>query len=223
MRRLFVTGTGTGVGKTWLTRGLSAALVARGVDVVALKPVETGCDPTAADARALADACGHPELADAAGLYRARLPLAPLAATMEGEAPPDLARIVDACRALLGEGVGLVEGAGGILVPLDATHTMADLAGSLALPLVLVARDGLGVLSHTLTALEAARGRHLEVAAIVLSRGHSRASVEDPSCRTNQAILASRVGCPVLVFEACAEDELGRAADPLLAPLGLIE
>jgi dethiobiotin synthetase len=218
-RRLFVTGTGTGVGKTWLTRGLSGALVARGLGVVALKPVETGCDPTAADARDLAAACHHPELADAPGLYRARLPLAPLAATLEGEAAPDLEHIVAACRALLGDGVGLVEGAGGLLVPLDAEHTMADLAVALAIPVVLVATDGLGALSHALCALEAARARGLEVRAIVLTEA---AATDDPSRRTNRAILSGRSACPVLAFGRCAEAELARTADPLLAPLGLL-
>jgi dethiobiotin synthetase len=67
-RVLFISGTGTGVGKTWVTRGLARALVRDGVDAVAIKPIETGCDPAPADAVALARACRRPELASAPGL-----------------------------------------------------------------------------------------------------------------------------------------------------------
>src|SRR5690606_7338606 len=97
---LFISGTGTGVGKTWVTRGLARALVRDGVNAIAIKPIETGCQPEPADAVAIARACGRPELAHAPGLYRARRPLAPWAATLEGEAPASLAAIAEATRAL---------------------------------------------------------------------------------------------------------------------------
>lgn len=201
----FVTGTGTGVGKTFVARGLARALRADGLRVAAIKPVETGCAPRAQDALALARAGGCADLADAPGLYRATLPAAPLAASLAGEPPPppDLAAVVR--RLISGHDVALVEGAGGLLVPLDETRTIADLASELALPLLLVARDELGVLSHVLTAAESAAARRLELLAIVLGRADAGA---DPTRATNASILAARLpDTPVLCFEACDDDD----------------
>jgi dethiobiotin synthetase len=220
MTRLFVSGTGTGVGKTWVTRGLARALARRGAAVVAVKPLETGCEPDPADAVALARACGRPELAQAPGLYRARLPLAPWAATLEGEPPPDLDALVRTTRDLMAAAdVALVEGAGGVRVPLDDERDVLDLVAALELPLLLVATDQLGVLSHALTAYEASIAHGVTVAAVVLTRGG-----RDPSCRTNARILAERLPCPVLAFppvEHDDDDSLADAAEPLLALLTL--
>jgi dethiobiotin synthetase len=211
---LFVTATGTGVGKTFVSRALTAALHAEGRVVAALKPIETGfSDPSASDAQALARACARPELASAHLFYRARPPLAPWAATLSGAPPPpplpDLVRAIEAA----GEGADfcLIEGAGGLLVPYDAEHTLADLALALSLPLLLVACDQLGVLSHVLTAHESAARRGLRVAAIVLVATDR----PDPSSATNARILEQRTGTPVLRFPRVADDDraLARAAE----------
>lgn len=214
--RLFVSGTGTGVGKTWLTRGLARALGRTGADVVALKPVETGCDPEPRDAIALARACGRAEVATAEGFYRARAALAPLAASMEGARAPDLDAIVARTLALEAT-ITLIEGAGGVLVPLDEEHDMLDLARALDARIVLVARDELGVLSHVLTAALAARSRALELAAVVLTR----AGDVDASTRTNAAILAARLSCPLFSFSCAADDDdaLADAALPIARAL----
>lgn len=217
-RVLFITGTGTGVGKTWVTRGLARALARQGADIVAIKPVETGCDPDPADALALARACNRPELAHAPGLYRARAALAPRAATLEGEAPASLESIAEATRALCRSAeLALVEGAGGLLVPLDATRDMADLALALDAELLLVGEDRLGVLSHALTAAAAAEARGLKLRALVLTRQ----AAPDPSSRTNAPILAERLPCPVIPFPPTANDDdaLAHAAAPILAAL----
>lgn len=197
MRGLFVTGTGTGAGKTTVTAALARALVADGVPVAALKPIETGVDPIAADARALADAAGDPSLADDPRWYRTRPPLAPYAATLEGEPAPDLASLARAVRDRAADRYALVEGAGGLLVPLDREHTIADLALALGLPIVLVAPDRLGVLSDALATLEAARARGLVVRALVLSQV---APTTDRSVRTNAGILAELTKTPVISF-----------------------
>lgn len=196
--KLFVTATGTGVGKTWLATELAARRRALGRNVGALKPIETGCDPDPLDAQALAAASGHPALARAPGLYRARQPLAPYAATLHGEPPPPaVAELVEATtRALAPHDDWVVEGAGGLLVPYDAEHDLADLALRLALPLVLVAPDVLGTLSHTRTALESARARGLKVIAIALS---CPTPVADVGTR-NAEILRQRLG-DLPVFE----------------------
>lgn len=195
--RYFITGTGTGVGKTHFTCALARAATRAGLRCAAVKPLETGCDPDALDAHALADACGQPGLATLPGLYRAVRPLAPHAATMMGEAPLDLDGVLRRTRAAIdGADLGLVEGAGGILVPLDADKTIADLVLALAMPALLVARDGLGVLSSTLTAVEAAERRGIQIAAVILAE-HGPADI---SQRTNRAILEARLACPVWSF-----------------------
>lgn len=190
MRGFFVTATGTGAGKTTLTASLARTLRAERISVAALKPIETGVDPIAADARALADASGDPSLADDPRWYRARLPAAPYAATLEGEPPVDVARLVDGARDRARDRIALVEGAGGLLVPLDREHTIADLARALGLPLILVAPDRLGVLSDTLAIVAAARAHDLAIAALVLNQTSPDV---DASVRTNARILAERV------------------------------
>jgi dethiobiotin synthetase len=187
VRGFFVTATGTGAGKTTLTAALAQALRAEGHDVAALKPIETGVEGFPADARALAQACGHPELESDPRWYRARAPLSPYAAQLEGERAIDLGAIARAVREHATGRIALVEGAGGLLVPLDGRATIADLAVELALPILLVAPDRLGTLSEILTAMESADRRGLQVAAVVL--GHPTSSPPDDSARTNALVL----------------------------------
>lgn len=216
MKGLFVTGVGTGVGKTFVTRGLAAALVAAGRKVAALKPLETGfTEPALSDAAALARASGRPELHSEAGFYRARAPLSPYAATLGGESPPPpLRALVDAVhRGARGCELCLVESAGGLLVPIDARITTAELAAALGIPLLLVAPNGLGVLSAVLTSAECARQRSIEVRAVVLV--DPPADKADPSVQTNARILDERLGVPVFEFPRVEHDsdaELASAA-----------
>lgn len=234
---LFVTGTGTGAGKTWVTRGLAAAAVRSGRQVAALKPYESGCAAgvaaasplLGADAEALARASGRPDLAAAGAFYRARLPLAPWAATLAGEPPPpsiaDLAAEVQALSTHAE--LTLVEGAGGLLVPVDEENDVADLAVALGAPLLIVAGDCLGVLSHTLTAVEAAARRGLEIVAVVLTpaagyddqEGQEGEKAEDPSRVYNQAILAARLDTPVLTIGRTNNDDLALADAVITAGL----
>jgi dethiobiotin synthetase len=215
MSRYFVTGTGTGIGKTFVTRALARAGARRAMRVAALKPLETGCNPQPADAFALERAALRSDLARAPGLYRAPLPLAPYAATLAGTPPPpplsELASTIE--EHVRDADLALVEGAGGLLVPYDAERTLADLALALAYPLILIAPDGLGVLSHTLTAYEAAERRGLAVAAVILTRHNL--DPKDKSAGTNQRILAERIDAPVRSFPRCDDDDeaLANAAD----------
>jgi dethiobiotin synthetase len=201
MKGLFISGASTGVGKTFVTRALAAALVTQGRRVAAIKPVETGVsDPEASDAAALARACGRPEVVSDAGFYRGRLPVSPYAATLEGEpAPPPVRTLVDAVhRAARGSELTLVEGAGGLLVPLDRHVTTAELAAALGLPILLVAPNALGALSSVLCAAESARERSLEIRAVVLV--DPEVPADDPSVHTNARILDERLGTPVFEF-----------------------
>ncbi len=203
---LFITATGTEVGKTFVTRGIARGLVLRGRSVAAIKPIETGCQPSPADAAALSLACGRPHLTHASGLYRAELPLAPYAISLKtGRPPPDVRALAHRVAHLSHSAdVALVEGAGGLLVPLDAKRTIADLALAVCLPLLVVAPDALGVLSHCLTLFESALARGLDVSAVVLVQ-HDPVTAPAP-VGSNRQILQDRLPVPVLSFPHCTDD-----------------
>jgi dethiobiotin synthetase len=203
MRGFFVTGTGTGEGKTFVTRGLARQARRRGIDVAALKPLETGVLEQAADALALARASGRPELASLPGLYRVAPAVAPFTATRRGlPSVPSNAALLEVMTNVSAE-LWLVEGAGGVLVPLDAERSVADLIAALGLPAVLVARNGLGVLSHTRAAYEALTRRTIQVAAIVLTEH----GPSDESQRDNIAILSELLPAPVVRFPSTRDDD----------------
>ena len=210
---LFISATGTEVGKTYVARGLTHAMSKR-MSVAAIKPIETGCAPEALDARSLARCCGRPELANATGLYRAAPALSPRAVTLQtGEAAPDTQALASCVLALAtAADFCVVEGAGGLLVPLNGSDTMAELARALRHPLIIVAPDRLGVLSHVLSICECAATRALQLAAVVLVQ--RELTHPDDSRSSNQRILTERLDCPVLLFPHCDDDddELARAA-----------
>jgi dethiobiotin synthetase len=189
MRGLFVVGTDTGVGKTEVTCALVANARAEGRDVVALKPAQSGVtagEPS--DAERLHAACDAAEPLEALCPYSFAAPLAPAVAARVAGAAISFARIVEAARALAArhEAV-LVEGAGGLLVPLTERETYADLAVALDLPVLLVARAGLGTVNHTALTIEALERRGLAIAGVVLNR---TAPEDDPSVPFNAAEIA---------------------------------
>lgn len=170
---LFVTGTDTGVGKTVVAAAVVAALRARGVAVRALKPLITGLDDPAdpvwpPDHELLARAAGRP--ASEVKLLGYGPAVSPhLAAELSGKpvCPAELeAGIRDARRE---RETLVVEGVGGLLVPIAPGYDVRDLAAALRLPLVVVARPGLGTINHALLTLEAARARELDVLGVVLN------------------------------------------------------
>lgn len=207
MKGLFITSASTSAGKTYVTRGLARSLGLRGRRVAALKPIETGCMPAALDALALATAAHEPGLAEAGCFYRAALPLAPYAVELAtGQDPPDVAAIANHAHALEADYDRiLIEGAGGLLAPIDRRRSMADLAAALDYPLLLVAPDRLGVLSYVLTAAEAARSRGLSILAIVLTQLDFELS--EASYETNALILSERLALPVLRFPHVPDDD----------------
>lgn len=173
MPGLFVTGTDTGVGKTVLTAAVVAALRARGLAAKALKPLITGLDEPQdalwpSDDRLLAEVSGTTP--EAVTLRRYGPAVSPhLAAQLSGTDlnPADLATAVQA--RLGGVERLIVEGAGGLLVPISDRYDMRSLAADLGLPVLIAARPGLGTINHTLLTLEAARGTGLDVAGVVLT------------------------------------------------------
>ena len=161
---LLVTGTDTGVGKTYVTAALAAACAASGRRVAVLKAAQTGDDDDAAWIAARV-----PGITVRTAL-RYEAPVAPVvAARLEGAPEPSLEPIVAAARELRAAADGiLVEGSGGLLVPISERETFADLALALDLPVLIVARPGLGTLNHTALTVEVARARGIEVAGVVV-------------------------------------------------------
>tara|TARA_B100000676_G_scaffold89112_1_gene88856 strand:- start:12702 stop:13349 length:648 start_codon:yes stop_codon:yes gene_type:complete len=180
MAALFVTSCGTDRGKTYVSENMIRGWLAAGEDVRVLKPVISGFDPAAAedtDTGLLLAAAGQdltPSAIDRVSPWRYAAPLSPdMAAALEDRAVP-LDEIVDYCRSAISdaetEGAHLlIEGAGGVMVPLDETCTMRDLIAALDIPVVLVVGSYLGSLSHALTALEALRARDVAIDRIVVN------------------------------------------------------
>lgn len=212
MRGLFVTATDTGVGKTEVACALLRAARAAGTDAVGMKPAQSGTTPgEATDAERLREASGAVEPLEAICPYALRAPLAPaVAARLEG-VEISFARIVDAARALAARHAAvLVEGAGGLLVPLTGRETYADLAVALGLPVLLVARAGLGTVNHTALTVEALRRRSLAIAGIVLNR---TGPADDPSVPHNAAEIARLTGiAPAALLPYVADIEARAAA-----------
>lgn len=177
MLAIFITGTGTGVGKTFVAAGLIRYFRGLGHPVVALKPLVSGFDPAApsgSDPAILLDALGREVALDELNRispWRFRAPLSPdMAARAENKAI-DLQAVVDFCRVAIAgnDGALLIEGIGGIMVPLDARHTVLDLMRLLNLPLILVAGSYLGTLSHVLSAQDVILRHALDLRAIIVS------------------------------------------------------
>ena len=215
MNALLITGTDTGVGKTWVGRALGRALVDAGRRVVAIKPVETGCgDATRAteDGALLAAATGQPEPREA--LQRFAAPLAPaLASEAEGE-PIDLDSLVLRIEAL-GEGADLVliEGAGGLLSPITWEWNVVDLARALGATALLVGVDRLGAINHGLLALSALELAGLDVAGLALTAPQT----PDASTGTNAAAIARISGVDRVMALPRSDDPLKATA--AVAPL----
>lgn len=196
MSAIFVTGTDTGIGKTTVTCAVAASLDRRGVTVGVYKPVETGCAREngrlfGADARRLAAAAGGGQTESSVAGYLFEMPAAPLAAaraTGEAVDPIRLEReIVAIDRA---HRVTLVEGAGGLLVPIADDFTYHDLVRRLSLPVILVVGSRLGCVNHallTLTVLENAGARTL---GYVLNSIAADAA-DAPSVESNREMIAA--------------------------------
>ncbi|KXB97788.1 MAG: dethiobiotin synthase [Chlorobi bacterium NICIL-2] len=202
MRGCFVTGTDTGVGKTVVAAGLARLLVERGHRVGVMKPIETGCEAASGgelphDGRLLAEAAGIQDDRQWVVPCRYSEPLAPLvAARREGRAV-DFEAIWRAWEHLKTHYEwALVEGAGGLSVPISPKYTMADLARELDLPVLIVARPVLGTLNHTYLTVHYARSKGLSVVGIVIS-GYD-ANTADVAERTNPEMLEELCELPVL-------------------------
>jgi dethiobiotin synthetase len=196
--RYFVTATDTGVGKTEVACALLSLMADAGLHPAAFKPYESGCDDLSSPADAVALKAAARTADDLALIcpHRFRLPLAPGVAARRLRQDPPFSVTLELFRAFDRRAL-VVEGAGGLLVPVDRRRDVIDLIATFRLPVVLVARAGLGTLNHTGLSLQALAARKLKVRAVVLSRSAPTAD-PDPSERDNAALLAERHHVPVL-------------------------
>ena len=196
MSTLFVTGTDTNVGKTFVACALARGLRARVPRVGVIKPVETGVDTTPLDARALSEAAGDPAAADDVCPYRFRAPLAPAVAAAREGITIDIERLVALIERRAREvDVLLIEGAGGLLVPIVGTTTFLDLAVRLRIPTLIVAANRLGTVNHCALTARVAATAGLPVTGFVLSQP---AADPDESAASNRETIAALTGLPCL-------------------------
>jgi dethiobiotin synthetase len=168
---IFVTGTGTEVGKTVVAAAIARTLAAKGRRLAVFKPAVTGLeDPGEPDHELLRRASGSEQSDDQIAPYRYGPPASPhLAAELAGERIDPSLLLTAARAAAAGAELLVCEGVGGLMVPLAGDYLVRDLARDLGLPLVVAAGPGLGTINHTLLTLEAARAAGLEVAGVVLT------------------------------------------------------
>lgn len=198
MIRLGVTGTDTGVGKTMVACGLAAALTRRGLVVAAMKPVETGVefDDPKRDGARLARAAGDMRLLTDTAPLTFRAPVAPsVAAEREGRTV-DVTTLDDAvARASAGADALVVEGAGGLLVPVADRLAFDALFARWKLGVIIVAANRLGAINHTRLTIAAARAAELTVHAVVLNH---LTQTTDESAVENAAVIAELEGVRVV-------------------------
>lgn len=221
---VFVTGTDTGVGKTWVGLGLLAAANAQGYRTAAMKPVSAGCAVTPeglrnADALALQRAATLERSYALVNPVAYAPPIAPHIAAAESRRPVDLRRIRSAyTRLKSGADFWVVEGAGGWLVPLGPRTSLADLAQQLALPVILVVGIRLGCLNHALLSVESIRQRGVVFAGwvanvLVTDEARPQANIDALRARIDAPLLARvphrrRVG--LSTFKAAFDTPAGR-------------
>jgi dethiobiotin synthetase len=192
---VFITATDTGVGKTHVTALLLAELRRRGVSAAAFKPIACGAGGRN-DARIYRRLMDNEVSLDVINPVHLRHPLAPSVAAKLERKRIDLRKIAADYHRLAGNySIVLVEGAGGLLVPINGNYFVADLARELELPVVIVARLGLGTINHTLLTVRQARAAGLKVAGIVLNNTTGHRGLAE---RTNARVVPELCGVPVL-------------------------
>ena len=213
MRGVFVTGTGTEVGKSVLAASICAALAARGERVAAFKPVVTGLDEEPGefgrDHELLASVASADQTPQDVAPHRFGPPVSPhLAAELAGATlePPELVAAARAHELVVCEGVG------GLLVPITPGYLVRDLAVDLGLPVLVAARPGLGTINHTLLTIEAARAGGLGVAAVVMTPWPDDPT---PMERSNRAIVERLGDVPVAGLARTTRDGLAEAGASL--------
>jgi dethiobiotin synthetase len=213
MRGVFVTGTDTEVGKTVLAAAICAAAVQRGLTVAAFKPVVTGLDEPVADwprdHELLAKAANAGQSPEDVAPHRYGPAVSPhLAQQLAGDALDPEILVAQAEAQAEKADVLVVEGVGGLLVPLAHEYLVRDFAGELSLPVVIAARPGLGTINHSLLTIEAARAVALRVQAVVLTPWPDEPS---PMELSNMETIERFAELPVLGLRRATPETLAEA------------
>lgn len=199
----FITGTDTGVGKTYFTALLTQMLRRRGLDTLALKPL---CSGDRDDVEILLRAADHTATADEINPVWLAAPSAPLVAARRENREIDFEALVSWFANLAAQRKSLlVEGAGGWLVPVTRTQTVADLAVAFQLPVLVVVANRLGCLNHALLTVESIRARGLVCAGLILNSLNADDSI---AAATNRAVLEEICDVPVLAELRPGQTEL---------------
>jgi len=195
---LFITGTDTAVGKTVVAGAIAAYLRGKGKSIGVMKPAETGCAlkdgrPFPKDAYFLKRASGSEDSLEDICPYSFVEPLAPAVAAKRAGVKIKTGFIRDKFAAIAARhDMVIVEGAGGIMVPLSGKYLFLDLAAELGLPVVIVGRAGLGIINHTLLTVQAVRARGLAIHAIILN--NNDASDAGTAGITNPGVIRELAG-----------------------------
>jgi dethiobiotin synthetase len=198
---VFVTGTDTEVGKTVVAGGLALAFRKRGIDVGVMKPAVTGCRTrggkrAAEDVDFLVKASGSEDNPQLVCPYMLRDPLAPEVAAEREGVRIDIRTIKSAFRRLSKKHEALIiEGAGGLFVPIKRNYLMIDLIAAIGVPIVIVARPGLGTINHTLLSCQAARAKNIGIAGIIINNYPPKPSTAE---RTNPDMIRRYARAPLL-------------------------
>ncbi len=198
MQGVFITGTSTDVGKTFIGSAIAQALSQRNIKVIPKKPIESGClnqngKLIPQDALALKKAANYQGTLSDVCRYPFEPPISPVRAAHLANQTLTTEQLVNCCLQNSEEGFLLVEGAGGFYSPLAKNGLNADLAVALQLPVLLVADDKLGVISQVLLNVEAIQSRGLQITGVVLNaREENNNALMD-----NTADLRERLGCPI--------------------------
>jgi len=220
-RRLFITGTDTGVGKTHVTCLIARQIIRSGHRVAAYKPVCSGVIPSSLafsprwdDLERLQDATGRRYPDAVVCPQRFLAPLAPpIAARKEGKTV-NFGQLIDGVNPFVEIDLLLIEGAGGWLSPLAESQTNADFAVALQCPVLIVARTGLGTINHSLLTIESIRSRGLPIAGVVMSETSEHG--DDESRHTNVGEIETRGNVAVLGTVLYGDDfELHRNGRPV--------
>jgi len=201
---MFVTGTDTNVGKTVVTGAIGQWFRRRGTRVGVCKPMATGCERrreglVSEDAEFLAVTCDSPHPLDLICPQRFSEPLAPAVAAQRARVEIEWPSIQASLTTIERDSeLTLVEGAGGILVPIDESHTMLDMARWLGAPVLVVARAGLGTINHTLLTIAALNAARVRVLGVVINR--YPAESPDVASETNPGMIERYTGVPVLAI-----------------------
>ncbi|WP_420264021.1 dethiobiotin synthase [Candidatus Magnetominusculus dajiuhuensis] len=200
MRGFFVTGTDTGVGKTVVSALMAVLLMEKGFNVIVRKPIETGCADVnntliPKDGLFLKTITGSTEDLKVITPIRFAHPLAPLAAATAENTTIDIAEIYKSFDCIDNSSVAIVEGIGGLLVPITETFFASDLIKKLNLPVILVSSNRLGTINHTLLSLEYMKNKAITVAGLVFN---NTTSVRDMSVNTNIGLIRRLTAVPII-------------------------